>query len=492
MRSPQHEPELSRGSAHAPSTPSLATASEWLVGHSSLPWPPLSLTAPPSPPLASLCSTDCAHCVAEAEASSVSLLSSPRLRLRTPPSLPASAPIPAAISSEHERTAQPSALQLLEPSVRIPSPPATLSQTHVSLSWDDPVPVSSSPSSAIEHDPTTCAHCRAAADSDSAYSPLLSPASSSVPQRPSLYSSSAAPSLPSVFQFATPASPTTVEHRRSDAQRRLRERSAIERLDVLTSSGEEAAQRQTASALSASVASSARAKRKRDKRDKLTVLEACAARIERLERMLDEAQQDNAALSAELGVVVGRERQSAQWLDSSRSLDSAGLLSDRFISTQFDARSGRLLYANATFYNITGFTPSDVLYRLMNRVDPSSPSGPGAQQADPQSPFVPLFRERRGRAGGGESEPMERVPRRYCRQYPRTMQLFDDLFAGKRAAFSVVIRCLLATGRIYECKYDTWLVAAEWTEEADGRRWRRPATYAHMASVDDIVEVDSV
>ena len=365
------------------------------------------------------------------------------------------------------------------------SSPATVSRTSLALSRSGPAPVHRSPSPAVEHDPAICRHCIAAAEADTAASPLLRPP----PFLPNLTLRSSASAL--IPQ--TPPSPTTIEHRRSDACRRQRERTAIDRLDELLSAGAEAEQSPTDSSDAATDATFARRKRKRDKRDKLSVLEGCAARIERLVQLLSEAERSNETLSAEISGLFARERQSAQWLDASRALDSAGLLSDRFVSVQLEAHTGRLLYANAGFFTVTGFTPGGVLQRVMSCIDSSSPSGVGPHQAGLDHPLVraPPGRANSGKRGG-DSESSKWVTKPVCKQYPRTTALFGELFAGERVAFRAWPRCYFADGKEYEIECDFWTVEAEWVEGADGRRWRRPVTYAGMASVDDIVEVGSV
>ena len=296
------------------------------------------------------------------------------------------------------------------------------------------------PSASETHDQTTCPQCRADAEANDSTAAQPTPHTShSVPLRLSF------PGIDGSFSNAysrpaSPPSPTTLEHRRTDAERRQREKSAVRRLDELSAEAKESTQhQQQPSAADSLTAPTARQKRKRDK---LSVLEASAARIERLEQLLVKEEQSNQVLSAEISNLVARERLSMQWQDASKSLDCAGLLSDRFLNTLFCARSGRLLHANARFFTESGFTPGGVLHRVVNRLDPSSPTGHKARLADSEYPLV----RARGRRGSGELT--EWVTKQMCKQFPATIQLFDDLFSGRRSTINVAIRCLWASRQL--------------------------------------------
>ena len=154
-------------------------------------------------------------------------------------------------------------------------------------------------------------------------------------------------------------------HRRSDAQRRQRERAAVERLEALAPCGEPE-QRET---------SSSSAARQQRKRRKLSILEASAARLAQLEQLLEEAERSNKALSAEVSSMAARELRSMQWTDASQTLHSAGLLGERLARALMDTHTGRLLDATSSYFARTGFTPGGALQRIANCANPSLRTG---------------------------------------------------------------------------------------------------------------------
>ena len=281
------------------------------------------------------------------------------------------------------------------------------------------------------------------------------------------------------------SSDATLKHRRLEVERRLEERDALRRLEALSRERERdepSRERPTSSR------STARQKRKRHK---LTVLQASADRIEQLEQQLRvsrlahrmaEARARTLAEQTNGGVV--RARHSAQWLDESNTLSDAGLLSDRFVHTLFDCRSGRLLNASNSFLALTGFTPNGALQRLFRSRDPSQDVSE-----------YPLVRARRRAAAGGARshgseaaagwEPLEQVA-----QFPRTLRLVRELFAGQRDAMRAPQRYRWANGCAYETHATFSVIDVEWVQEADGRRWRRPLTFACASLMDDCTLVD--
>ena len=264
-------------------------------------------------------------------------------------------------------------------------------------------------------------------------------------------------------------------HRRSDAQRRQRERAAIERLEALAPCGEQQQSEQTVSGSASEV-------RQQRKRRKLSVLEASAARIERLEQLLQEAEQSNKALSAEVNSMAERELKSLQWTDASQTLHSAGLLGERLARALMDTHTGRLLDATSSYFARTGFTPGGALQRIANCANPSLRTG--RLQQLPLAEY-PLVRSRRS-LSGAHGETVQWVPLQSARQYPRTLQLLRELLAGERDSFRGAFRCRWADGYVYEIQSSFWAVDTESVrDEATGREWRRPATFGCASSLDD-------
>ena len=250
-----------------------------------------------------------------------------------------------------------------------------------------------------ERNAATCSHCTAAAAAASATqhgaleTPLLSPLSHAAPHLSSLPTSFALSStLFTSFPPLLPRPPPS----RIDAQQRRREKLAFDSLERLAAETGDCGTATAANIDSdASCALIAQQQRERDK-----VSARCsAARIARLERLLSQAVRSNETLSAEISWLFARERQSAQLLDASRALDSAGLLSDRLVSVQLEAHTGRLLYANAIFFAVTGFTPGGVLRRVMSCIDPSSLTG--VRRPHQAGLEAPLVRAPPGRANSG-------------------------------------------------------------------------------------------
>ena len=334
----------------------------------------------------------------------------------------------------------------------------------------------------------------AASDSSAAAAESNSPSPSST--APSLPLQSPIPSsvleaapdaLAAQPEFASAA--TTVEHlrqhRSAEALRRSREKAIVRRLHDL--SGTTAGEDEQLSTATPSLAKRCRQKRKRAK---LSVLEACAARIERLEELLNASELANRMSEAQLRQMsenidglVRRERQSMQWMTNSISLRGSGPLDHRFAYTLMDCRTGRLIDANSVFFTISGYTPSNILQRVLDPVL-ASPTTTATPVHD-----LPLVRAKRNSSDG--STPAEQwVPLRPLRQYPGTVQLLQELLTGRRDSYRAPFRSRWLDGNAYETYPTVWLVDVEWVEQADGSKRKRPLTFMCAAPVDDYCKID--
>ena len=225
-----------------------------------------------------------------------------------------------------------------------------------------------------------------------------------------------------------------------DAERRRKERAALDELDVLSSEdgGHELPQVEAASVVCAT--------RQRYKRNRLAVLQATAQRIQQLEQLLNSAElakhmaeAQARALSMEVGSKAVRARQRVQWLGSARTLDGAGLLSDHMARTLFDARSGQLLDASSSFFAMTGFTPGGLLQHdcPVPAADASKrPVTDSDDLLDSAQASVSSSDGRRG-AVGSEQWTMSKP----VKQYPRTTALIKRMMAGQLDSFQAPMRC---------------------------------------------------
>lgn len=280
-----------------------------------------------------------------------------------------------------------------------------------------------------------------------------------------------------------------VRHRSAEARRRRRENSALRRLEQLC----DAEQGEGVERLPS--ASAGAPGQQRRTRDRQSVLEASAVRIERLEELLNvadltlrvsEAQVQR--LSDEVSGMVQRERQTMQWLEALRPLRGSSLLDSRFASTLMDCHSGRLLDANNAFFSLTGFSPGGVLQRVLDPVL-------GLSDTATQLSDVPLVRSRLCRntdmgASNGTWSQMQWVPLRPLRQYPATVRAVRELLTAHVDDALVTFRSRWVNGNAYEFQAHVWVADAEWVEEADGSRCRRPMTYATAASIDNFRRLD--
>ena len=324
---------------------------------------------------------------------------------------------------------------------------------------------------------------------------------------PSLASSSRPPSPFSTETCSVPSTapaeaaaaerhraPTVLRHRHVEAQRRRRETVALCRLEELCRAERDEGGEQPSTVAAPASASTGRQQRQKRKNHKLSVLEASAARIERLERLLSMSELSNRKsearvqqLSDEVDGITTRERQSLQWLQSSRSLRGTALLDTRFARTLMECPTGRLLDANSTYFSLTGFTPGGVLQRVLDPVLATA-----EHSATPLSD-IPLVREKRCSATdslGLRRQPMPWIPLRPLHQYPSTIRSMHELFSGVLDHCRATFRCRWVDGYAYEINAHVWLVDHEWVEEDDGSRWRRPVRFATMTSVDDCCRVD--
>ena len=209
------------------------------------------------------------------------------------------------------------------------------------------------------------------------------------------------------------------------------------------------------------------------------------ARIERLERLLTRAQAQVQSASEEVSGIVARERRNLQWLDSSRALNSSSPMDSRFARALRDCRTGCVLDANGLFFDVTGFTPGSLLQR---RMDPYFAS---PQNAPLDVPLVHSNCQVHSDSGGGSSpRKVQWVPTQRCRQYPATERLLEELLAGQLEHFRAPLRCRWADGHTYEIKAHVWVTEAEWAEEADGSRWRRPSKFMCAAAIDEYCMVE--
>ena len=320
-------------------------------------------------------------------------------------------------------------------------------------------------------------------------SPFSSSSSSSSSSSFPLPISAAASSTAAASSADTYYLSAYLDHRRVDLQRRQKERVALRRLDELLA--EEGADDQSTAVTDLAEASDKSKKHKR--RQRLSVLDASAARIQRLEQELRAARQDIRKLSEEVGSVAARERLCVQWMDASRALHGGGLLHDRLVTTLINCRTGRLLDASSSFFDFTGFTPGGVLQRVLNRVDSTSTTGEDRQLPDSEYPLVQAKRKANGIGADDKSESIEWVPQRAVKQYPHSLGLLQELLTGQRSSVRASFRCRHADGFVYEPQeMACWVVDvdAEWVQEADGRRWRRPLTFATAYFMDNCVQVE--
>ena len=284
------------------------------------------------------------------------------------------------------------------------------------------------------------------------------------------------------------------QHRRGDKQRRRKEQAALRRLEELCGS------EQLVSAAGSSSHSRV-GRHQRKKSHKLSVLQKSAVRIERLERLLTAAELSARVSDAQLRVmseeinsVVLRERQLMQWMDASRTLNGMSLLGESVVVTLLEVPTGRLLNANQAFFSLTGFTPGGSLSRQITKL-------PVALDKDIPRPLVKCARfsstgsssSSSSSSSGSDSSPDELwqwVPLRSCQQYPRTVQLLQDLMMGERESFSAPYRCRWADDNCYEIQANFWLADVEVVEEADGRKRRRPLSLLVTAPSDTTFRVD--
>ena len=306
--------------------------------------------------------------------------------------------------------------------------------------------------------------------------PYLSVAPYFIPQLTSSHLASAPAPLSSAVgatnqPFGGYLSAELIAHRQSDTERRRRETAALSRLDELTPSNEGHGE---------SAASGAATGRHKRKREKLSVLEAGVARIERLERLLSETESANRLLSEAVSDAVARERRSVQYMDASRALRSAGLLSNRLANALMECCSGRLLDASSGYFDLTGFTPGSVLRKVASCADPALRGGEALQ---PPTSEYPLIARRKGCES--DSERIEWKPLQPARQYPRTLKLLRELLAGERSTFRAASRQRWADGYVYEVQSNYWVVDWQLVQEEDGRRWRRPLTFGCASSMDE-------
>ena len=271
----------------------------------------------------------------------------------------------------------------------------------------------------------------------------------------------------------------------NDKQRRRMEQAAVRRLEELCGS------EQLASVAGSSSSQSHVGRHKRLKSHKLSVLQKSAARIERLEQLLTSselsARQSEAQLrvmSEEINSVVLREQQLMQWMDASRTLNDMALLGEHIVITLVESPTCRLLNANQAFFAVTGFTPGAVLSRQLGETPVRVDSGIAR----------PLTKDERSAGSesrdGGPDRHSQWIPLRPCRQYPRTVQLLQELLAGERESFSAPHRCRWADGCCYEMQASFWVASAEWVEEADGRRRRRPLTFVIATPIESAFKVE--
>ena len=326
---------------------------------------------------------------------------------------------------------------------------------------------------------------RSTASASSAASSSCTPSSSRSPSPPS----GEVPSSRPTASACAPSSPTSsdAEPRVTDAERRRKEKAAFIVLARLSS--EDGASEATRGG----VLSAGSTARRRRKRSRLSVLEASAARIHQLERLLNTAELAKHMAEAQVRALssIQRERESAQLLVASNALHATCRLRGRVARTLFDCRSGRLLDASSSFFEVTGFTPSGSLQRVLN------PRFVQRLTEDDESDAceVALVKTRCRRSGSNgrrsADASTEWIPIQSCNQYPATLQLMHEFQTGQRDSFTGVFRNRFADGHMYELPEKLcYVVDAELVEEADGRRWRRPLTRACAYALDGCIRVE--
>ena len=315
-------------------------------------------------------------------------------------------------------------------------------------------------------------------------------------------SSSSPPPNVATTAFTSPSrtsafpAPVDLQHRITDAHRRRKEKAALRRLEELCAADSRAEVAGEQLATSATTTASLRQRRQKRKR-KLSVLEASAARIERLERLLAESRTVNRMselhmrlMSEEIGTMVSRERQSLLWMDGSRSLRGSSLLDARFAFTLMQCRTGRLLDANQRFFSLTGYTPGGVMQRILDPVLATLSDGAVIDDSFTPPKDIVLVRAKRPLDVSSVRAQTAWIPLQPCRQYPRTIQVLQDLFTGGCDSCRGTFRCRFADGGAYEIKAHFWSGEVEWVQEEDGRRWRRPVSLMVAASLDECRAVD--
>ena len=359
--------------------------------------------------------------------------------------------------------------------------------------WPLLEPVPASPRDFYSSSSSSAAGSNASAVKLGSPQPLEAPIHLSSPSLPPPVIAQLDVKPPQARACSTPGSDLQLEqHRSAEAQRRRREKVLLRRLEELSAAEGERGDEQQLTGAASTSASTVKQKRQKRKRNKLSVLEASALRIERLERLLNAAELANRMseahvqmMSDEISSLVQRERQSMQWL-ASRALRGSAMLDERFAYTLMCCRTGRLLDANSNFFTITGFTPSNILQRVLDPIL-ATPGTPATPLSD-----IPLVRGKRllSSPSGVSGQEEQWVPLRPPRQYPGSVRLLQELLTGKRDTYSAPFRSRWADGCVYETHPTVWLGDVEWVEEANGDRWRRPLTFVCVAQIEDFCRVD--
>ena len=180
--------------------------------------------------------------------------------------------------------------------------------------------------------------------------------------------------------------------------------------------------------------------------------------------------------------MVQLERQMMQWLEALRPIRGTSLLDGHFAYTLMDCQSGRRLDANNAFFSVSGFSPGGVLQRVLDPVLALSDSATPLSNA-------PLVRKRLCSTTDMRQQ-IQWVPLRPLRQYPATVRLVRELLTARVDDVLVTFRSRFVNGQAYEFQAHVWVADAEWVEQEDGSKCRRPLTYATAVSVGCLCRID--